>query len=609
LGRIPEATINEIRARVDVVDFVGRYVQLKKAGRNHKGLCPFHDEKTPSFNVSSDKQIFHCFGCQAGGDVVGFLMKHENLTFPEAVRTIARECGVEVPEERGNPADRGISERIYEANEVAQRAYVDALATADGQIARDYLAKRLISDEDIVELGIGYAPDRWDTVERALKAKKIDGKLGSTAGLLADRKGGDGHYDRLRGRVTFPIYDVRRRIVGFGGRVLSPDQEPKYLNTPETPVFRKRESFYGFPWALEAIRRSDRAIICEGYFDRIALHRAGIGEGLATCGTSLTREHARNLHRRTKTVVLLFDGDSAGEKAIEKALEVLLPEGLRVRAALLPNKQDPDDYLNEYGADALNAFVDKAPDALELLIRRATERGVASPAAKADAVGHVAPIIALVANPVEREAYVRRLALSTDSSESAVTTLVRAAVRGQNSQPEVDLAVAKPRRTGPEDRHLSLLCHVLLRYPTLATAEMRDRVEAALPDDEWRRVALALLDASEDGWVDADGAIDHHRVIEGLGVDARSLLQATAAGDDPLDADARPESVVADVLAWFENRANKHKNKLVTQQLRDSAGSDDAEALLVEKQRQLDEKRARLRAQDAAPAAAQGVVR
>ena len=611
MGRIPEATINEIRARVDVVDFVGRYVQLKQAGRNHKGLCPFHDEKTPSFNVSSDKQIFHCFGCQAGGDVVGFLMKHENLTFPEAVRTIARECGVEVPEERGEAGQRGLSEKIYEANDVAQRAYVDALAMAEGQIARDYLAKRGICDEDIVELGIGYAPDRWDTVERALKAKKIDGELGSTAGLLADRKGGNGHYDRLRGRVTFPIYDVRRRIVGFGGRVLGPDQEPKYLNTPETPVFRKRESFYGFPWALEAIRRNDRAIICEGYFDRIALHRAGIGEGLATCGTALTREHARNLHRRTKTIVLLFDGDSAGEKAIEKALEVLLPEGLRVRAALLPNKQDPDDFLNENGADALNAFVDNAPDAVELLIRRATERGVASPAAKADAVGHVAPIIALVANPVEREAYVRRLALSTDSSENAVTTLVRAAVRGQNAQPEVDLAVAKPRRTGPEDRHLSLLCHVLLRYPTLATAEMRDRVESTLPDDEWRRVALALLDASEDGWLDADGAIDHHRVLEELGVDARSLLQATAAGDDPLDADARPESVVADVLAWFEKRASKHTNKLVTQKLRDGApGSDDVEALLAEKQRQLDEKRARLRTPEAAPAAtAEGVVR
>ena len=610
MGRIPESTINEIRARVDVVDFVGRYVQLKKAGSNHKGLCPFHDEKTPSFNVSSDKQIFHCFGCQTGGDVVGFLMRHENLTFPEAVRTLANECGVEVPEERGESGQRGLSERIYEANEIAQRAYVDALATSEGQIARDYLARRGISDADIVELGIGYAPDRWDTVERALKAKEIDGELGSTAGLLADRKGGNGHYDRLRGRVTFPIYDVRRRIVGFGGRVLGADQEPKYLNTPETPVFRKRESFYGFPWALEAIRRADRAIICEGYFDRIALHRAGIGEGLATCGTALTREHGRNLHRRTKTIVLLFDGDSAGEKAMEKALEVLLPEGLRGRAALLPNKQDPDDYLNEHGADALSALVDNAPDALELLIRRATERGVASPADKADAVGHVAPIIALVANPVEREAYVRRLALSTDSSENAVTTLVRAAVRGQNTQPAVDLAVARPRRTGPEDRHLSLLCHVLLRYPTLANAEMRDRVESTLPDDEWRRVALALLDASEDGWIDADGVIDHHRVLEGLGVDARGLLQATVAGEDPLDAEARPETVVSDVLAWFEQRASKHQNKVVTQKLRDSAtDSDDAESLLAEKQRQLDEKRARLQAQEAAPAAAQGVVR
>jgi DNA primase len=600
LARIPEATISEIRSRVDVVDLVGRYVQLKKAGRNFKGLCPFHDEKTPSFNVSPDKQIFHCFGCQAGGDVVGFLMQHENLTFPEAVRTLAGECGVEVPEERGDPEARGISERVFEANDVAQRLYVDALASAEGEAARAYLAKRGLPVDDVRELGVGFAPDRWDTVERALRGKQIDGALGEKAGLLAPRKSGDGHYDRLRGRVTFPIYDVRRRIVGFGGRALGADQEPKYLNTPESPVFRKRESFYGFPWALEAIRRSERVIVCEGYFDRIALHRAGLGEALATCGTALTREHARNLRRRTRTVVLLFDGDEAGQNATEKALEVLLPEGLRVRAALLPDGQDPDDFLAAQGEDALRTLVDQSPDALELAIRRAVRAGVVSPADKADAVAHVAPLIGLVADAVEREAYVRRLALTTDSSEAAVGAIVRAARKGEAPPAEVELATPRARLSGPEERHLELLCSVLLRHPALATSDTRDRIETQLPDDEWRRVALALLGASENGNVDADGAIDHHHVAESLGVDARALLFEVVAGDETLDPDAKPEQVVHDVLAWFERRSHSRQARQTTQQLREAAPSElsegDAARLLAQKQRELEAKRVRAQA-------------
>jgi DNA primase len=603
LGRIPEATISEIRSRVDIVDFVGHYVQLKKAGRNHKGLCPFHDEKTPSFNVNPDRQIYHCFGCQAGGDVVGFLMQHENLTFPEAVRTLAHECGVEVPEERGDPEARGISERVFEANEVAQRLYVDVLASAEGEVARAYLAKRGLSSDDARELGVGFAPDRWDAVERALRSKKIDAELGEKAGLLAPRKGGNGHYDRLRGRVTFPIYDVRRRIIGFGGRAMGADQEPKYLNTPESPVFRKRESFYGFPWALESIRRRDRVIVCEGYFDRIALHRAGLGEALATCGTALSLEHARNLRRRTRTVVLLFDGDEAGRNAMEKALEVLLPEGLRARAALLPDGQDPDDFLAAHGAEALCELVDEGPDALELAIRRVVARGVASPADKADAVAHVAPLIMLVADAVEREAYVRRLALATDSSEAAVGAMVRSARKGASSDRDVELTTPRPRRSGPEERHLSLLCGVLLRHPTLATPETRSRIETILSDDEWRRVALELLAAAESGQVDADGAIDHHRVAEALGVDARSLLFEIAAGDDPLDPDAKPELVVHDVLAWFERRARAQRQRQTTQRMREaSASSADVAELLAEKQRELEARRARSAAQKVAGA-------
>ncbi|MCA9513212.1 MAG: DNA primase [Myxococcota bacterium] len=604
MGRIPDATINEIRNRVDIVDLVGRYVQLKKAGRNFKGLCPFHDEKTPSFNVSSDKQIFHCFGCQVGGDVVGFLMRHENLTFPEAVRTLARECGVEVPEEHGDAAERGISEQVHEANEIAQRTYVDALASAEGEAARAYLAKRGLSGDDVRELGIGFAPDRWDTVARALAARKVGGDLGAKAGLLAERQGGSGHYDRLRGRVTFPIYDVRRRIVGFGGRALGADQEPKYLNTPESPVFRKRESFYGFPWALEAIRRSDRAIVCEGYFDRIALHRAGLGEGLATCGTALTREHARNLKRRTQTVVMLFDGDAAGTKAMERALEVLLPEGLRLRAAVLPDGMDPDDFLARHGADALRAVIDGAPDALELVMGRAAAFDRASPVAKAEAVARVVPLLDAVASPVERRAYVRRFALHMGCGEDEVLAELHERRRREHAVPEDERPAVRARRRGPADRHTAILCEALLRNPTLATDDVRAGIERGLEPGPWRALALALADASRAGHVDAEGEIDLFRVERDLGEEESQLLRELTTGDALVDANAAPERVVADVLDWFARQRAAAERRETTRRL--ELGGDAAAQLIAEKQRQLEERRARLRAQ--APAA-RGVAR
>jgi DNA primase len=274
--------------------------------------------------VSPERGIFHCFGCGAGGNVFAFLMRHENLTFPEAARALARECGVEIPETSGG--DVGESERLVAANQVAQRIYRAALAGTEGGTARAYLAGRGLDAAACERFGLGFAPDRWDAVVQALAAARIPPALGERAGLLAARESG-GHYDRLRGRVTFPIQDARGRIVGFGGRAIAPEQEPKYLNTPETPLFRKRESFYGFPAALEAIRRAERAVVVEGYFDRIALAEAGLAEGVATCGTALGPEHARQLRRRTREVVLLFDGDDAGARAVERALEVCLPAG------------------------------------------------------------------------------------------------------------------------------------------------------------------------------------------------------------------------------------------------------------------------------------------
>jgi len=590
LGRIPEQTIQEVRDRIDIVDLVGRYVELKRAGRNFKGLCPFHNEKSPSFNVNPDRQIFHCFGCGEGGDVFGFLIRREGLTFPEAARQLASECGIEIPESARE--DVGETEKLRAALAVAQDVYRAALASDEGAAARAYLAKRGLDGDRIARLGIGFAPDRWDAVASALGRKRIPGEIGEKAGLLVRRRGGSGFYDLLRGRVTFPIHDVRGRLVAFGGRTLASDEAAKYINTPETPVFRKREALYGLSQALEPVRQSGRVVVCEGYFDRIALDRAGIGEAVATCGTALTSEHGRQLRRRTRDVVLLFDGDEAGRKATWRALEVLLPEGLRVRAAALPGGTDPDDVLAQRGPAALCEIVDAAKDALELAIEWALADGCAPPAQKADAVGRLAPLVARVADPVERAEHGRRVAVATDSDPRAVESVIRDALRGRDAARTAgELISTGVTRSdaGLEERQLRLLAAVLMRHSHLVSEGLRARLDELLPAGSWCAVVHAVCDAVLDGDVDARGRADLGRIESRLDQESGARLRGVAMDEEGLDPDATPDQVLGDLLAWFERRRQSSERKETTRRLRES--SADVGRLLAEKQRQLEARR------------------
>lgn len=596
MGRIPEATIQEIRSRGDIVALVSRYVELKQAGRNWKGLCPFHNEKTPSFNVNPDRQMFHCFGCQEGGDVIGFMMKHEGLSFPEATRAMAGELGIEIPDEYDG-RDAGLSAQIYEANTQTQDLYREALREPEGKIARDYLISRGFDGASADEFKIGFAPARWDAVATRLREKRIKGDIGVQAGLLSERKSGKGFYDRLRGRLTFPIEDVRGRVIGFGGRALEADQEPKYMNTPESPVFHKRLSFYGYPDALEPIRRAGRVILCEGYFDRIAFARAGLGEALATCGTALTPDHGGQLRRRTKEVVLIFDGDSAGQAATEKALAVLLPHGLRVRAATIPDGLDPDDFLNNEGADALRALVDGAPDALELVIRNAVRQGTASPDQKSDVVSHVAPLIAKVADAVSRDEYARRLSMAVDASAAAVSTVVRDASRRSSETPQVDsatLGLKAERRDAPEERQLRALATFCLQRPQLIGDETALRLQEILPGGAWKSIILQIIEAAEEGLLldGGQGGVDAFAIESRLDEEAALRLREIAVDEQIADSDRPTDLILEDLLGWFDKRQRDQRKQEINRRLRDP--NEDHEALLKEKQKLLLEKRARL---------------
>ena len=601
MGRIPEASIQEIRSRGDIVAYVSRYVDLKQAGRNWKGLCPFHDEKTPSFNVNPDRQIFHCFGCQAGGDVIGFLMNHEGLTFPEAARQLAGELGIEIPEETGGRSDAGLSARLFEANQLAQDLYRESIAKEEAGAARDYLTSRGFDGATCEAFGIGFAPARWDAVANRLRDRRVRPDDGVEAGLISPRKTGNGYYDRLRGRVTFPIQDVRGRVVGFGGRALEPEQEPKYLNTPESPVFQKRHAFYGFPDALESIRRSGRAIVCEGYFDRIAFARAGLKEALATCGTALTAEHGIQLRRRTKEVVLVFDGDAAGQAATEKALTVLLPQGLRVRAARIPGGQDPDDFLNANGAEALRELVDSAPDALELTMRNAVQKGCSTPDQKADVVAQIAPLVAKVSDSISREEYGRRLALAVGASQGAVAQVVRDAARGSSAQtPQVDgasLGLQRERRDAPESRQLRGLARLCLRHPEYFGDETALKLQEILPEGSWKAIILQILEAAAEGLMQPGegGGVDGFAVEARLDEDAVHRLREIIVDETPIDTDRSVEQVLDDLMGWFEKRRLTAREIATTDRLRSASdGPVDEDALLAAKQAQLMERRARM---------------
>jgi DNA primase len=574
VGRIPEETLQAIRDRVDLVGLVGRHVALKKAGRSWKGLCPFHHEKTPSFTVNPDRGIFHCFGCGESGNALTFLMRVENLTFPEAVRTLAAECGVEVPESAQGGGEAGLVERLLEANAVAQRLYRSALASEAGKGARAYLAQRGLGAPDVERFGIGLAPDSWDELERALRRAGVPAAIGERAGLLRERPSG-GHYDLLRGRVTFPIQDARGRVVAFGGRALAADQEPKYLNSPESPLFRKREAFYGLPHALDGIRRSDRIVVVEGYFDRIALHRAGLEEALATCGTALSEDHARSLRRRARQVVLLFDGDAAGRRAALRALDVLLPSGLRVRAASLPAGDDPDTLLAREGAEALRAIVEQAPAGLDLAIADAVAGGCATPEQKADAVGAVVPLLARIADPTERSAWAQRPALAAGTRDADVLASVRAAARG--GEPAEPAAPAAPRLASPEDRQLAQLVQALLDHPGCG-AQIDPLLLEVIEDPAWRELVAALREASGSqaagslmAWLEArlgDAALARlHEATEAPGCDASAAAKVV-------------EQTVKRLLA---NDLRRRKHEL-TQQLRQAA-PEQASPLIERKQK------------------------
>ena len=358
----PDHIIDQVRQASDIVEVLSEFLPLKKYGRNYKCLCPFHHEKTPSFNVSQDKQIFHCFGCGKGGNVITFLMEYEQMSFPEAVKFLAKRAGIPLPEPGHSSRDSDAYSRLYYANEQAAKFFRDSLLNTDnGKKVLGYLHdKRGITDETIEQFQIGYAPNGWENLIDFARSKEITPEELLGSGLIIKREPGEGFYDRFRQKLMFPIFDFSQRVIGFGARALSSEDNIKYLNSPETPLYNKSRLLYGLSHSRSEIRQEREALIVEGYMDFLSLYQADIRNAVAVSGTSFTRDHAVLLRRYADTVYLLFDADTAGQSAAKRCAEHFFAVGIDVRVAILPEGDDPDSFVKREGKQKLLEVIDSS---------------------------------------------------------------------------------------------------------------------------------------------------------------------------------------------------------------------------------------------------------
>jgi DNA primase len=486
-GLIPDKTLEEIRERADIVDVLSDHLTLTKAGRNYKGLCPFHNEKTPSFMVSPEKQLFHCFGCGAGGNVFTFLMKYEQISFAEAARSLAQRYGVRIPEVQTTSRDQR-REELLRVNAAAQEFFLRQLREeAGGGAARSYLTHRGITRPLWEEYGIGYAPARWDGLTGYFKTKGIAVKGAETLGLIIPKKGG--WYDRFRGRIIFPVNDLQGRIIGFGGRVLGSDEEPKYLNSPDSLLYKKGASFYGLNVARSHIQREGgKVCIVEGYFDLLSMAQHGIKNVVAALGTALTPEQVGLARRFGKDFFLLFDPDEAGVKAAMRGLELFIREDAFPTVIPLPDGLDPDGYFQKKGGSPQALWSRAVPGveyAMDILLKGYDLTAVEGQARGVDAV---LPFLLQIKDGVRRDLYLQRLAEKTRVKEEEVRAAAFA-VRTKHARTGAQPTSPTALKLSPEKK----LVQMMMQYPEVIPLVIEAGALERFEDRMLRSIAEAVI--------------------------------------------------------------------------------------------------------------------
>jgi len=591
MARFGSDKIEEVRARADIVEIVGAQVRLRRAGRNFVGLCPFHNEKTPSFSVNAERGFFHCFGCGAGGTVFDFVMRVEGLTFFEALQSLARRYGIVLPEHTGpGGPPPGERDAMALANQTAAEFFVHVLwKTGDGAAARDYLKARGITLETAQAFMLGYAPARPANLAAVIGKRGMLEAAVKTG--LVKREPGRDPYDMFRGRLMFPIRDAQGRVIGFGGRVL--DQRlPKYINSPESPIYSKARALYGIFEARQAIARADRAIVVEGNIDVIALWQAGFKETVASLGTSLTVDQLRLLSRYTTNIFACFDGDAAGHKASLRALEVFLGAGLLGRGVFIPSGFDPDTLVRDRGAQALTELIESSELLVDYFLREQASAAGATLSGKARAAERVAEVLRMVANPFEFDLLARKAADSLGVDEELLRKEAR---KGGAANPLTrrltgaggGTAPARPARTAARgdavaQAEIGLLA-IALNYPELraeiaeqVTPDLRADVVAQNRSIEFYDPMIAAM--LEDICLSEEPrATLEVRILAGLSDDQRERLSALVVGPLMVDADAA-RKMTADFIAALARSRRRREVESLRRVAADTIGDDAAAA-------------------------------
>ncbi len=490
-----DGLVNEIKRRLSIIDLIESYTSVKKTGRGYVGLCPFHDDRNPSMHIDEEKGLFHCFSCGAGGDILGFYMRYNNTTFPEALQELAKRANI--PIEKTAPRAKGSSAAgaLFKINSIVSKYYQKTLEeSARGKPALEYIEKRGIPRDVATEFGLGYAPEGWDNLAKFLAKHKVPLGLAERVGLVVGRNSGDGHYDRFRGRLMFPIVNVDGKVIGFGGRVIDGEGEPKYINSPESEIYHKRSSFYGLDKSRDHIRRARRAIIVEGYMDFLSVYVSGVRNVVATLGTALTRDHVGVLKRYTDRYVVIFDGDESGIKAAVRSLDVFLEEGLLPNVVILPEGTDPDSFLSERGKDALLSLIENAPGLLDFYIDNTVREYRSGAITLNRSVKEIADVLTKVNDPIAKNGYARKAAEKLGVRENEVMSLIRfgkgkaarpASAARAVSSPEVSHAVA-----GNSEK---TLLAVLLKFPELSEIARAEYESGDIANPEIRAILEEML--------------------------------------------------------------------------------------------------------------------
>ncbi|HEY0552501.1 MAG TPA: DNA primase [Verrucomicrobiae bacterium] len=604
-GLVPPHLLEQIRAANDIVDVIGYFLPLNRAGENFRALCPFHREKTPSFNVNPHHQIFKCFGCGKGGDVFTFVREYENLEFMDAVRRLAERASIPL-EFESNPAaqqQKHIKEVLWNIHEQITQRWQAALANeAGGQVARDYLAKRGVSDEALKLFRLGAAPESWDDTVNWAKSKGHDLAVVEQAGLIIKKEDTDRYYDRFRGRLIFPICDEQSRVIGFSGRILSGDEKTaKYVNSPETPIFTKGKVFFGLDKSKRPLLDAESAVICEGQLDLIACYMAGVQNVVAPQGTALTPDHARILKRYVEEVVLCFDADNAGQNAATRSLDPLLAAGLAIRVASIPNGKDPDDFIKTNGGEAFREILDKAEGFFDWYLKRlSTTNDTKTDKGRVTVLREFGEALAKTRNAVLIDTHAQKAALRLGVSVDAVRAefkKTRPPAESRNARDEdfdrlagdadsvASAATEEIPSTPPTPREMQLLKLLLFNGDHRPVAASHLDANWLMNSTVKRIVQRCLKDIGEALPQGAAFLSEFHDDPA-----AQALIGTILADHHPIP---EPEKQMADVLIHLRNDFLNAELQRLTRELTHPDVSDEHRLELLHRQKELRAERQR----------------